>query len=261
MSAPARPELRLDTNQLHRLLAPVFPFVGTDDHLPVLTCVHLEVVGEYVYATATDRFKAAIHRTKAFPLDTPEKDRDETLERAQGFEVLAQVDDLRAVLACFPRTRHVAPILELVHVDNRSSAHAEHGGLLVAGGPTDPGYGRRLTLEAAHMGGTFPKVRSLFVPMLEAAGTPGETEQTTVNPAYLNQVITAAAVAAGHNVPVTVRHTAKMTHVYGGPDFLALLMQRRRMDGAPPGAAPFDRAELDTWAGFLGTKAITAKVG
>lgn len=50
---------------LHNLLKSALLFAGKDDTLPMLECVKLELVGDYLVAATTDRFRLAVIRIPA----------------------------------------------------------------------------------------------------------------------------------------------------------------------------------------------------
>lgn len=237
------PTVRLSITALHRLLAPVLPFAGTDDMLPVLQTVHLEVHGRHLYAVATDRFKAGVHRVPAHADylhgDKNTDERDVALKAAQGFEALVSTADLAAILTVWRPTRSDMRNLELRAVPNEHTAGLTNRspGLVVADtGTADRTYGRRVTFEAAHLSGQYPKVRSLFADVVRDATKPGDTGHTMMNVAHYGPALAAAQSTLGRRGEgVTIRHGKKMTALYAGEDFVAIVMGRRRLD--PDGTA------------------------
>lgn len=49
---------------LHNMLKSALLFAGKDDTLPMLTCVKLELIGDYLVASTTDRFRLALIRIR-----------------------------------------------------------------------------------------------------------------------------------------------------------------------------------------------------
>ena len=83
------------------LVKPIIPLASPDGMLPILNAVKVETRGEYMTATATDRFRVGISRIKP---DGP---------TPAGFNALIRLSELRQMLTIFKATKNNDPILTL----------------------------------------------------------------------------------------------------------------------------------------------------
>jgi hypothetical protein len=92
--------IQVTTSELHNLLIPVLPHVGTDKTLPQLGVIRIEVRDNTLYAVATDRYTMAVTRHR---LNEPTPDATIAIGHA----------DAAAMLKLFKHGRNDDPDLQL----------------------------------------------------------------------------------------------------------------------------------------------------
>lgn len=138
-------QVSLTTNTLHRLLQPVAPLAHRDGDLPAINAVHVERIGDYLTATATDRFRVGVQRVRVEEMPAGE------------FACLIRLEQVRSILALFKATRRGRPE---VTVD----LHLEDGRLVVE--QHVPGD------EFSEMRAAFPTFGATYEPRGHGAGYP-----------------------------------------------------------------------------------------
>jgi len=206
----------MKASQFRDLVTPVMPLADqTEWNLPVLNAVSIEAHGDYLIATATDRYRLGVQRVKM-------------AEDVSGFAALVSIRSLRSILSIFKATRKSDPLLSITSAE---------GVLLVktvGGLDVDAGF-MTGSMTWALVDGQYPKVREIIMKasITEAAG-----------PLLLNPSLLAAfAAAQKHGEPMTMRGaTGSVTFVQIGPDFIGAIMSVR----------PSEAEKLDAdWTTFL----------
>lgn len=232
MSAPRSVELT--ARELGALLKPVFPLVGTDDYLPVLTAIHLSVRDGYLIAQATDRFRLGMCRHKLEDQGTPE------------LEALVLARDLKRVLQLFKPTRNVDPVL-------RFKVRAESGTLEVTNLAAFDGLLEAVvtfpTLDAS-----FPDVRKLLVDVMQLE-TSGEVR--AFNPRFL-AAFAAAQRSAGDVLVLRQATPGKPLVVTCGEHFVGALMPVRTRGAEVDNATTEHQEALVSWRELILPKAVSA---
>lgn len=90
----------VSANALAALVKPVMEIAGKDDMLPVLNAVLVETRGDYLVASATDRFRVAYHRVK---LTAGQKNP----KTPPAFRALIPLVSLRALFRAFTPARGI----------------------------------------------------------------------------------------------------------------------------------------------------------
>ena len=106
-------DLIITARTLKSLVDPVLPLAGRDDMMPVLTAVQVCVDGEWLTATATDRFVMGHKRIKG---DWP-----------KGWEALIPVTVLRTILRTYKPQRGDDPELTLGIADGSLTVSSSGG--------------------------------------------------------------------------------------------------------------------------------------
>lgn len=224
--------LTITARALKALVAPVLPLAGKDDSLPVICAVLIETRGEYVTATATDRFRFGICRDR-LGVD----DNDKPTMPPTGWRALIPARDLRTILGFFKASRYFDPVLELAVDDQGERLTVTQGGGL------DNIVGATLTVALEQ--GSYPAIETIARDALTA--TEAVSEQS-FNAAFLGDF----KHACRHGEPIVVRFGAapgKPAMVTVGEHFLGGIMPRTVVK---EGGASYDRGQ---WAEFLGGKA------
>lgn len=218
--------IELSASELRDLVSPVLPLASSDATLPVLNSVLLQVRGDYITATATDRYRLGIQR---FKFDEPPAE----------FTALVSVRDLRHMLTIFKPNKAIDMRLLLTTGD-------------ASGKPT-------ITIEATaglltfsearftyhQVDAEYPKIRKILRDAL--AAEPGEDGNTmSVNPHFLADF----KAAAPRNVPLRIRSIgpSKPIVVMAGDDFIGMLMCVKDITGD----AWKRLANDETWHTLLG---------
>ena len=144
---------------LHALLDPVLPFAGKASDLPILSTVRLCSKGKWVTATTTDRYRLAMQRREIAAPD--------------GWSVLVNVSDIKAIFATFKATRAIDP--EVLLTFDSSTLRVE-GRSMFSGGQ----FSAALTFDLYP--GEYPAVGSLLT---EAFGGTMQATSTSLNVAFL----------------------------------------------------------------------------
>jgi hypothetical protein len=200
--------ITIDLNELRTLLARVIPFAA--DHklysgaLPVIESVQLQVRGDQLIASATDRYVLGMART--------------SIEGDKDFEALLKILDVKHILTIFKSRKGIATKVTLTRTGGLSDgtlAVALADGLFA--GADD------LTAKYGLIDGTFPKVHEIFTKW-EA---PTEATATGYNPAYLARF----AHVTTHNLPIKLSGGGdRATIVQAGDYFLGAIMPVRITD-------------------------------
>lgn len=206
--------LTITPGQFADLIKPVLPFASTDDMLPVLCAIQIRTEGQWLIATATDRFRVAVQRIEKRATD------DDPATTWPEFEALIPVRAVKSMLATFKPARRSAPVheMKMTITDDRIS--------VIAAGSFD-------LFDNAEMGwaletGSFPQVAGLF---REALSTPPENRSPVVgvHPAYLRDF----ATVGGPVLRIELGAFSKALVATNDDGFIALLMPRRLIDGKP----------------------------
>lgn len=226
--------IRLKASELRDLLAPILPIAGRDDMLPVLTAVLIETRKGYVTATATDRFRAAIHRIK------PEQ---ELVEDEQTFRSLVFGGDLRRALALFKPTRYNDPQLELIESPDGHLCIADVGALTGLAGAT-------FNMQLCE--GQFPDILKLI---REALATEPTAHEAGVNPSFLADFRNAAPRHTALRIRMGAT-SGKPIVLTGGENFVGVLMPRRLISEDNDGFGNVDQM----WTAFLAPEPVAKPV-
>lgn len=89
------PTFTAKPRDVERAFATVFPHVGNDAHLPMLTAVHLELSGFELLLSASDRYTVAFYRADL----TEWAEKDATVQAAEPLTVNLFARDLRRLFA------------------------------------------------------------------------------------------------------------------------------------------------------------------
>ena len=192
--------LNITARQFRKLTAPVLPMVGTDDTTPVLTGVKIETRGQWLIATATDRFRVGVHRLKC-------PDGGEWPE----WSALISGKTIRAILASFKPSRQDADP-ELTLTISGESIKVHGGAALLDMNEASITY--------PLLGGEFPLVGSLIKEALDAEPDPRAT-------AAFNMSSLAKMIPSGETVEVRIASPHKASLFTFGDDFIGILMPRR----------------------------------
>lgn len=214
-------ELTLTARQLRELVDPVVPLAARTGDLPVLNTVLVETRGEYVTATATDRFRLGICRIK---LGTD----DEPVVPPMGFRALIGLRELRTILAFFKSDRYSNPSLKLKQ-ETESLTVSQAGAF-------DGVLGAELTIELAR--GEYPTIVSVLRDAL--ALTEPQTEQS-FNAAFLADF--KHAIRHGESLTVRMGRGRTPAVVTVGEHFVGAIMPRTDVHGA--------EGVRDQWLTFL----------
>lgn len=193
-------DLIITARTLKSLVDPVLPLAGSDWELPVLTAVQVRVDGEWLTATATDRFVMGYKRIKG---DWP-----------KGWEALIPVTVLRTILRTYKPQRGDDPELTLGIAD---------GSLTVS---SSGGFADFLGAQTTYrlQDGEFPGVLKVVQDLLDVEPAPGVP---AFNPAFLGRFAAAGAdtVALHYYAP----SPAKPMLVTDGETFWGAIMTRRNV--------------------------------
>lgn len=190
--------ITIDLNELRTLLNRVIPFAESGKYgLPVLESIHLQTRGDYLIASATDRYVLGIARTK--------------IEGAAGFDALVKLRDVKHILATFKSRKDVITKVTLT----RDGSTADGATLTVTLADGLFADADDLTAKYGLFDGEFPKLHELFTKW-EA---PTEPTATGYNPAYLARF---AHVAENRHEPVKVTPGAIATTA-GGKSFATIV--------------------------------------
>lgn len=199
-------DLTIDLRAFKRLAESVIPFASNDVGLPSLNAVNFETRGEYLLATATDRFRLVCKRLKAPEGGTwPE------------WSALLPVSTLKAIFQTYKAQRFsVDPLLTLT-IDGE--ALRVHG---------DTALVDLLDASVTYpiVNGEFPKVGKLF---RDALADEGQASNVAVNPKFL---ATYANCTSEPSLAMRVTDPTKPILFADGQDFLGLLMPRKRFDSS-----------------------------
>lgn len=221
--------LTITARTFKELVDPVVPLASRDHMLPILNTVVIETRGEYVTATATDRFRLGICRTK---LGTE----DEPVSPPEGFRAVIGTRELRTLLAVFKAARYDDPVLSL-EVDDDKLTVTQAGGL-------DGVLGASMSIILAT--GQYPEVVKVLTDALDSDKTPAEAQ---FNAAYLGDF----KHAVRHGEPITMRFGEGRlpTVVTVGDYFIGAIMPRVDVDktGKPAG-----QVARESWGEFLAPK-------
>lgn len=209
---PPLPSVSIGATDFHRLVKSVMPLADKGDSLPVLSAVWLRGHGEWLTATATDRYRVGVKRVKC--------------EVPEDFEALIPVSALRTLLATFKPSRRNDPTLTLTPEGDRLSVSVE--GLVSAdmiGG----------TLSFRLETGEFPKSIERLLAGYASATEP-LPEGAAFNPHFLADFKAAAVGPEPIILSATLSASGATTLVVRiGDHFLGALLSRR--SSAPDGGS------------------------
>lgn len=191
--------ITIDLNDLRALLNRVIPFAESGKYgLPVLESIHLQARGDYLIASATDRYVLGIARTK--------------VEAPAEFDALVKLRDIKHILTTFKSRKGIITKVTLT----REGSAPDGATLTVTLADGLFADADDLTAKYGLVDGEFPKLHELFTKW-EAPTEPGATGY---NPAYLARF---AHVADNRNEPVKVTPGAMATT--GGSKSFATIVQ------------------------------------
>ena len=197
-------DLNISVKQLKALVSPVLPLAGRDAGLPVLTAIRVESHGQYLTASATDRYRLGIKRLRADDGEWPE------------WSATIPTSTLRSILAAFkPSRRDADPELTLTIVSPDELRVVASGALLDM-------FGAEITypLETAE----FPKLHKLIRDAL--AADPAATAATGFNWPFLTDFNAAATGTAA--LMMRISAGTKPVVITDGEDFIGAVMPRKR---------------------------------
>lgn len=233
MTARKTQTVEIEIHDFADLVNPILPIAGTDEMLPVLTCVKFSVRGGWLLASATDRFRLAVKRVKT---------------DATGFDALVPQRDIRTILKIFKPRRRDEEFgkLTLEHHPTKNELQVSRSdGFNWSFGFIDASL--RFTAES----GEYPEIHKVIN---AAAGAPRETDGWfAVNPTYMADW----RHAVGRNRPLLIRlGKPNQPILVTADDFIGLQMPLRaethkvdQGDGRPAVFVPPD--DLSDWAGLL----------
>ena len=201
---PVTKTVALNASQFRFLVAPVIPLAEkTTWGPPILNAVFIEGEGQYLTATATDRYTAGVQRIKV--------DVDVT-----GFTALVSIRSLRSILSIFKTTRKFNPELTFTVTDTTFAVEA------VGTMGMDTGFISG-SMAWPLVDGQYPKVRGIIADA-QARAVEGDY---LLNPAFL----AGFQSAQHHGEPMLMRGTpGHAIFVQIGADFVGAIMQVRSSD-------------------------------
>jgi len=201
---PVTKTVALNASQFRFLVAPVIPLAEkTTWTLPILSAVLIEGEGQYLTATATDRYRAGVQRIKV--------DVD-----VSGFTALVSIRSLRSILSIFKTTRKFNPELTFTVTDTTFAVEA------VGTMSMDTGFVSG-SMAWPLVDGKYPKVRGIIA---DAQARAAEGDYL-MNPAFLADFQS----AQHHGEPMLMRGTpGHPIFVQIGADFVGAIMQPRSKD-------------------------------
>jgi hypothetical protein len=216
VTQPTVKTITMNASQFRALVAPVIPLADqSSDYLPILNAVSIEAHGDYLIATATDRYRLGVQRVKM-------------AEDASGFAALISIRSLRSILSIFKATRKSDPLLSITSTEGVLSVKSV-GGLVLPGGFMAG------SMSWALVDGQYPKVREIITTAASAEAS---------GPFLLNPSLLAGFASAQKRGESMVMRgsVGKGVFVQIGPDFIGVIMQVRASEAA----------ELDAdWTTFL----------
>jgi hypothetical protein len=246
------PTFTLTTTQLHALLAPVLPFADKGDTLPILAGVRVHSSGEYLYATATDRYRLGVQRVKVTPPD------EDTVGVPADLVFVLEGSAVRGLLAMHKTVRGGGdPALTFTVREDR----------VTVTGAGSFGFMDSSTSWRT-VDGTYPKLASILTAAVERANAKPEEHGPPVgacfNPTYLADFQHVTPRHSREPLRLWIGSATSAMLVRVGQDFIGALMPVRYADGN--GAASNGAPELDTdWVNALAapetkpdTKAVSA---
>lgn len=224
-------------SELRALLAPVIPFAGADDMLPILQRVAVATSGPYLVAQATDRFTAGFQRIQpSTPVDGE-------------FTLLLQASDAKRMLNLLRPLRGSDPKVAIA-VDEHGVVHvsADDAGLALGFRGID------VSFSSPVIGDGFPDLVSVLPKDL--TDTVGEVG---LNLDLLTKFRTALELNKdGGNkrrLPFAIHmptSVGKPITITAGDDFVGIIMPLRPEDHA---GIP---AQLDTWRTMIPRNGVKA---
>lgn len=216
------PTFTLAASQLHALLSPVLPFADKGDTLPILEAVQVRSSGEYLYATATDRYRLGVQRVKVDNLP-------------EGLDFVLSRATVRGILALHkPSRRDGDPELTITvftHVEERNYP-SEGTKVRVADRVTVSGGGSFGFLDSSTswpvVSGEYPKVNGILREAAERASkVPEGVVGAAFNPAYLADFRLAQPPHSTTPMVLFVGSGRLATLVRIGDDFIGAIMPVR----------------------------------
>lgn len=214
--------LTISVRNLKALVEPVTPCAGADDMLPVLNCVQIKTNGEWLVASATDRFRLAAHRQRG--------------EWPAGWQALIPVRTLRGIFATFKAGRGSDPELTLTIVDDHNLKVEMTGGL-------NDGLFSEASITYPLLSGEFPNLGQILSKAIAAESVAGDRR---FNWKFLSGF--SAADPHGQGLIMHGGDPSAPMLVTDGEDFVGILMPRRLV-ASEDGATSLD---LSSWTDILG---------
>ena len=191
----------MKASQFRALVAPVIPLADqSPDYIPILNAVSIEAHGDYLIATATDRYRLGVQRVKM-------------AEAVPGFAALVSIRVLKSILSIFKATRKSDPMLSITSSEGVLAVKSI-GGLGI-----DYGF-MSGSMTWPLVDGEYPKTISI----LADAAAKEDTAPLLLNPSFLADF----GAAQKHGEPMVMRGTAgHAVFVQIGADFVGAIMQVR----------------------------------
>lgn len=220
---------KVPAKDLVNLLAAVLPMASTDKFVPMLCAVRLEVRGNYLIATATDRYVAGMARTFISG--------DGDLTPWVG---LVDGPDIKAIITEARKIKVGAALAELTVAN----------GKLVFGA-----YGQEIR-TARFVDDAYPRVELLFEKALAIQA--GRTRPAGVNPDLVTKFSAIAKSTGQRCIDYWLDNKAETIAVTCGDDFIGIIMGIRLTHLA--GGARTGRVGYG-WDDLLDGRSVTPKPG
>jgi len=194
------PTLTLTAREFRDLVTPVIPMAHKDRMIPILNAVRIESVGNYLIASATDRF--AIGMSRHAPSEKPPK----------GLAIMIPLPSLRLILATFKPSRDVDPQLEFI-----VTAKGERLRLNQTGGAFD-------FFEASI---TYPLEQGEWPGLPKIITNQADSDETPTKVIGLNASLLAkfqGAVRGGEPIEITIGANNRPILITAGDHFIGALM-------------------------------------
>ena len=209
------PTFTLTTTQLHALFAPVLPFADKGDTLPILAGVRVHSSGEYLYATATDRYRLGVQRVKVTPPD------EDTVGAPPNLVFILEGSAVRGLLSLHKTVRGGGdPALTFTVREDR---------VTVSGAGPFGFMDSSTSWRTVH--GTYPNLASILTEAVERANAKTEKHGPPVgacfNPTYLADFRHVTPRHSQEPLRLWITSPTKPMLVRVGEDFVGALMPVR----------------------------------
>lgn len=201
----------ISTKELAKLVKPVMPLAHKDGMLPILNAVVFESAGDYITASATDRYRMGIARAKIDPAPPP------------GLNIKLGLGELRQLLSVFKSDAKMERTVTITVLDDRIKVEQTLG------------FG---FMDASM---SFPLVKGDFPPLaklLNEAQLVDPSPAVGLNAAHLSDF--RHAIREGEPLIVRSAQANKPIIVTAGSHFIGALMPMRT-------ASDTASAAYDSW--------------